>query len=378
MAGRIREVGAVMDEAGNGGRTNVLGFDDDLWRRLDAYDRGHRMGLPGSRSIFLGSLRAEQAARDAERRARDEAAPGRDVRRRVETREAIERDGAAHMDVRHLHSVLAVCGMPYSTVPIQVREFGRRQGQMAIDLTAGSLRGPDGQKVAQPLPSGPKARLLMMHLCSEAVRQRSATIRIADSLTGFLRDMGFPATGGANGTINAFKQQINALAACTIRLSVWDGRQARSRVVVPFESVDVWFSDARDGGSMWPREVTFSDTMYASLQKHALPVNRQVVKALSGSARLLDAYFWLTYRAANAEDPVRIGWKALTEQFGEEFSRPRAFRDRFREDVARIVEVLPALRATLDEAGLTIVPAKPEDLALPPRVARPAPAKRRD
>ena len=39
----------------------------------------------------------------------------------------------------------------------------------------------------------------MMHLCSEAVRQKSATIAIADNLTAFMRDMGFPATGGRRG-----------------------------------------------------------------------------------------------------------------------------------------------------------------------------------
>ena len=36
----------------------------------------------------------------------------------------------------------------------------------------------------------------MMHLCSEAVRQKSATIAIADNLTAFMRDMGFPPPAG--------------------------------------------------------------------------------------------------------------------------------------------------------------------------------------
>jgi hypothetical protein len=35
---------------------------------------------------------------------------------------------------------------------------------------------------------GPKARLVLLHLCTEAVRQRSPTVEVADSLSGFMRD----------------------------------------------------------------------------------------------------------------------------------------------------------------------------------------------
>ena len=76
--------------------------------------------------------------------------------------------------------------------------------------------------MAQPLPFGPKSRLLLMHLCSESIRQKSATIEIADSLTGFIRDMGFAVTGGKRGTLHAFKEQINALAACKLARSHWN------------------------------------------------------------------------------------------------------------------------------------------------------------
>ena len=136
-------------------------------------------------------------------------------------------------DLRHIHSVLAICGLPYDRLPLGQRDFERKQGNMALDVTAGFLRDPNGEKIIQPVPFGPKARLILMHLCSEAIRQKSPTIEIADTLTGFVRDMGFPDSGGRKGPLTAFKEQLNALAACTMKLTVWNGERVRTSVHHP-------------------------------------------------------------------------------------------------------------------------------------------------
>jgi len=77
---------------------------------------------------------------------------------------------------------------------------------MSLLIQAGELTGKDQQWVQQPLPFGPKARLIMIYLCSEAIRQKNPTIEIADSLSGFIRDMGFPVTGGKKGTLQVSSQ----------------------------------------------------------------------------------------------------------------------------------------------------------------------------
>ncbi|WP_239510413.1 replication protein RepA, partial [Klebsiella pneumoniae] len=66
-------------------------------------------------------------------------------------------------------------------------------------------------------------RLVLLHLCTEAVRQRSPEIEVARSLSGFMREMGFAVTGGERGTIRQFKEQLNRLAACTMQIGLWDG-----------------------------------------------------------------------------------------------------------------------------------------------------------
>ncbi|MBT3071442.1 hypothetical protein KKP04_11260 [Rhodomicrobium sp. Az07] len=309
--------------------------------------------------VIVRQLEQKQARRD------ELAALPRDQRRRVVTAGALELSEPSKQDLRHIHSVLAICGLPYDRLPIEQREFERKQGNMALDVTAGFLRDPNGEKIHQPVPFGPKARLILMHLCSEAIRQKSPTIEIADTLTGFVRDMGFPKSGGKKGPLTAFKEQLNALAACTMKLTVWNGERVRTRSITPIDEMDLWLPTHPDQRSLWPSTVTFSPAMYESLQKHALPINTHVVRAFAGSARKLDLYFWLGYRIHNIEEPVTISWEALKDQFGSGFKRDRDFRANLARELNEIKETLRKLPVSVTENGLKLTPAEPSALALP-------------
>ena len=340
--------------------------DADLKQKL-AHAR-ERYKLPAVFEVEARQIILEQHARDeakSTRTAELEAMP-RERRRRAQVHDHFLNDEPQAEDLRHLHSVLAICGLPYDRLPLDVREYSREQGNMAIDVAAGSLRGPDGSKVLQPLPFGPKARLILMHLCSEAIRQQSPTIEIADTFTAFVREMGFSDSGGKKGPLTAFREQLNALASCSIKISSWTGNKVRSRQFFPIEEMDVWLSAHHDQPSLWPSTVTFSHTMFESLQKHALPVNARAVRAFQGSARKLDLYFWLGWRIHNINEPLHISWDAITEQFGSGFTRQRDFKAKFKEEVGHLKEVLPNLPLKLTEQGLVLSPADPAVLALPP------------
>lgn len=340
--------------------------DADLRQALARHK--HRNLLPKMLALEIQILIEEQAKRDlveTTRQAELDVMP-RDQRRRAQVHDHFLNEEPQAEDLRHLHSVLAICGLPYDRAPLDVREYSREQGNMAIDVTAGSLRGPDGTKIVQPLPFGPKARLILMHLCSEAIRQQSPTIEIADTFTAFVRDMGFSDSGGKKGPLTAFREQLNALASCSIKISSWTGNKVRSRQFFPIEEMDVWLSANQDQPSLWPSTVTFSHTMFESLQKHALPVNARAVRAFQGSARKLDLYFWLGWRIHNINEPLHISWDAITEQFGSGFTRQRDFKAKFKEEVNHLKEVLPKLPLKLTEQGLVLSPADPAVLALPP------------
>lgn len=321
----------------------------------------------GSSGFEFKRMALEQKQRDRDRL----TSLGRDARRREAVRRNLEDAPMSTEDLRHIHSVLAMCGLPYSRQPLNVREYERRQGRMSLVVEAGKLRNPEtGERMEQPLPFGPKSRLLLMHLCSEAIRQKSATIEIADSLTGFIRDMGFPVTGGKKGTLNAFKEQINALAACKLSVGMWDGRHAVEYQGMPFSRIDVWLPTSPEQMMLWPSTLTFSMDFYSTLAKHALPIRAEAVRAFAGSARKLDMYFWFNYRIHRLKENVTLSWDALAEQFGGNFERARAFKAQFADDLKDIKEVFPKLPVKLTEVGLEIAPADPSALALPVHAKR--------
>lgn len=291
-------------------------------------------------------------------------------RRRMATRhELTEKGGAARDNLRHIHSVLALCSLPYTRQPMHVREWTRTQGKMKLSITAGKLASPtDGSWIDQPLPFGSRARLLLLHTCSEAIRQNSPTIEIEDTLTGFIRAMGFPVTGGKNGTLNSFKQQINALAACTMRIGMWDGTRAKTVNTQPFSSLDVWmFPEAADQRMLWPSTITFSQEFFQTLTKHAMPINIHAVKAFANSPRKLDLLFWLGYRFNGLNKAVSISWDALSEQWGVNYSRMRNFKRDFALEIGEIKEVFPKLPVQVTEHGCIISPGTPEVIAIPRR-----------
>ena len=122
---------------------------------------------------------------------------------------------------------------------------------------------------------------------------------------------------------------------------------------------------------LWPSTITFSSEFYDSLTQRALPINNHVARAFAGSARKLDLLFWLSYRLKNLDKPLVLTWDALQGQFGEGFSRQRAFRAQFAEEVADLKSVLPKVPLVLSERGLTLSPASSTVLAIPaPRASK--------
>ena len=338
--------------------------DDDLRQQLE--DARGKFGFETQVRVLIAS----QQRRDAERkmqedRAADLAAMTPMQRRRTMIREVIETEGPSPDNLRFIHSALAICGLPYRRPAVDVREFERKQGRMSVLVEAGKLRTPDGARVAQPLPWGPKARLIIAHLSTEAIRQQSPTVEIADSLTSFMREMGFERTGGPRGNIAPFKEQIQALAACRMEISAWDGKRAATIDTKPFERIEVWLSDNPDQRSLWPSSITFAPRFYETLRSHALPIDVRALRAFANSSRKLDLMFWLNYRLHSMKDRLVLGWKPLQSQFGDGFGRERDFKHQMIEDLAHLCEVFPKLPVKLTERGLELEKADPSVLAIP-------------
>ncbi|GBU19157.1 hypothetical protein AOPFMNJM_3439 [Methylobacterium jeotgali] len=339
--------------------------DPDLLAEIEAA-RGGFLFAPIVEHILYRQRERDRAVEAAGAAATARAGMARDRRRREAVREVIENQPTSPDTIQHIHSVLALCGLPYRD-PGAAREFTREYGRTSLTVLAGRLKSPvTGEMEAQGLPYGPKARLVLLHLCTEAVRQRSPEIEVARSLSGFMREMGFAVTGGERGTIRQFKEQLNRLAACTMQIGLWDGADTASTLnVPPFRRLDLW-KEGPDGSAR-ARTVRFHQDFYDNLVQHALPVDMRAARAFSGSARKLDLLFWVGYRLRSLQRPLRLTWTNLHGQFGGDNANPRSFRQAFKADVTHLREVFPKLPVTLDDTGMTLDPAGPGALLVPPK-----------
>lgn len=296
------------------------------------------------------------------------AAMPREQRRRTIIREVIESEGASPDNLRYMPTPLAICGLPYKALPADQVEFERSQGRMAVTVTAGKLRAPDGRRIQQPVPYGPKARLIMAHLSTEALRNNSPIVETSETLSGFMRDMGFEPRGGRNGNIEPFKEQLRALAACRMEISAWDGKKSGQVDVKPLQKVELWFAENPDQQSLWPTTITFSTDFYTELQKHALPIDVRALRALSNSARRLDLLMWVTYRITRLKANLVLDWKPLKAQFGDGYTRDRDFKTALVDDIAAIKELFPKIPLKLTERGMEMTQCDPTVLSIPKRL----------
>jgi Plasmid encoded RepA protein len=125
-------------------------------------------------------------------------------------------------DLAFTHSVLAQTSLPTAKPPDGMLRWERRQGRATLLVVAGEALDPKTQKFAQlPLPYGPKARLLLMHLNSEAVRRQSPIIPVEDSMTAFFRRVMGRTQDGRH--VCRLKAQLASLAAATFRLGIMQG-----------------------------------------------------------------------------------------------------------------------------------------------------------
>ena len=125
-------------------------------------------------------------------------------------------------DLSFQHSVLTQCSLPVGKPADGVLVWERQQGRARLRVEAGSALNPKtGHYVQLPLPYGPKARLLLIHLNTEAVRRQSPIIPIEATMTAFFRRLMGDGTKTQDGrTSNLLKAQLSALAAATFRMGI--------------------------------------------------------------------------------------------------------------------------------------------------------------
>jgi Plasmid encoded RepA protein len=259
-------------------------------------------------------------------------------------------------DLAFTHSVLCQTSLPAAKPPEDMLLWERRQGRATLLIEAGKILDPKTQSFIQlRLPYGSKARLLLMHLNSEAIRRQSPVIPVEDSMTAFFRRVMGRTQDGRQA--NMLKAQLSALAAATFRLGISEGERAMQLDAKVVGAFDLWFTkDDESQRVLWPSTLRLSLDYYDSLTRYAVPLDERAIAALAYSAVALDIYCWLAQRLHRIPEgkPQFIPWPALQEQFGQGYSQIRQFRSFFLKLLAPVKAAYPEAIFEADRRGMTL------------------------
>jgi hypothetical protein len=281
----------------------------------------------------------------------------RHQQRLVDASTAIRCDPPSRIDF--LHTIHCQCGIPYKNPGDDVREWDRKQGTASLRLEAGSaIDARTGRFIKLGLPYGEKPRLVLIHLASEAVRTASPVVDVEGSMTAFARSLGVETNGRH---LRTLKDQLARLAAATVRMGIVEGDRAVQVNTQIVSAFDLWFPKQSDQRVLWPSTVRLSEEHFQSLSRHAVPLDRRAVAALSSSSMALDVYVWLAQRLHRvpSQRSQFLTWVTLHEQFGQGFARVRDFRRRFLHTLRQVRAVYLDARLDSDAQGLTLHHSRP-------------------
>ena len=249
-----------------------------------------------------------------------------------------------------LHSVLCQVGLPRAKT--EARSFQRSSGKAVIEIEAGKLY-KRGKLVPAPLPYGAKPRLVLLHLCGEAVRTRSPEIEVGRSAREFLGRLGLDNSGDGYAR---FRAQMEALAACRMTLGMSVGERDITINTQPISRFEAWMQHDGHSLGLWPGSMTLSGEFYSTLLEHAVPLDPRAVHGLQKSALALDLYTWLAHRLCRVQKPegVKLSWANLRQQFGQEYSCAKDFKKEFRAALLKVCAAYPDARVSEEAGGLRL------------------------
>jgi Plasmid encoded RepA protein len=255
----------------------------------------------------------------------------------------------------YMHSVLCHVGMPRSQT--DARTFERSSGNASIMIEAGRL-WKRKQWHDQPLPYGAKPRLVLIHLCSEAVRTGSPEIEVGRSAREFLARLGLDNSGHEYAR---FRAQMEALAASRMVLGFSSENRDVTISTNPISRFEAWTQHDSKSLGLWPGMMTLSGEFYATLQEHAVPLAPLAIHALQKSALALDVYTWLAHRLCRVrtDNGTKLYWKNLRDQFGQEYKDPKNFKQEFKAALVKVCAVYPDANVREEMGGIRLYPSAP-------------------
>jgi hypothetical protein len=254
--------------------------------------------------------------------------------------------------------------LPHSN-PGNVPAFRRTNGNITLTIQ------PALDQDLKPLyPYGTMPRLLLYWITREAMRQKSPTLKLSDTINQFLLELGLsPLTGGGKrGDARRLKSQMERLFRARISLDIElrDGNKeghAWQDMQVATKGVTWWdFRSNPNQPALFESYVELGQEFYNTILNNPVPVDMRALRALKRSPMALDLYAWATYQTFSVTHkgkPRFISWHSLTEQMGSGYADIDNFRKKTKAALRKVQAVYPALDIVDAEGGIRILPSRP-------------------
>ena len=258
----------------------------------------------------------------------------------------------ADPDLGFMARLMTLCSLP-RTNPGNAREYVRRNGPFTLFMNATA-----GAK----MPYGNLPRLLLAWMCTEAVRTQSPDLMLGRSLSEFMKKLGMAPAGSSR---TRLRNQMTRLFSAVVSLvythdegEVSMGSRVTSRAAL-------WWDPKRpDEPSLWESTSGWGAELFQEIINNPVPIEMRTLKALRRSPLGLDLYLWLTYRVFTLQEPVRLSWKLLYQQFGANPDKAndrfvvRNFRTKCLRELTKIKTAWPDLNYSTGKGVLILAPSR--------------------
>lgn len=227
--------------------------------------------------------------------------------------------------------VLTQAGLPHQDPGVDKTAWVRRNGKFRMIINAGRVFDEAGNDLNVGLPYGVYPRLLLVYICRQVVLKRDRRIPLGDSLSGFMKELGLGVSGGKEGSIGKFKDQMNRLFRANIsydwadkRLDIVGGGFDNAPVA---KQVRLWWHE-KDPNQipLFDSYVLLDQDFYEEILAHPVPIHMEVIRLFKRSPLAIDIYTWLTNRIMSVKERQFITWKALMAQLGSDYTDPKNFK----------------------------------------------------
>lgn len=231
--------------------------------------------------------------------------------------------------------IWAQVSIPYQEPPAGTMLWERRNGDQVLRMQPAIMDDPKTGELNVPkFPYGIIPRHVLTWMATEAVYTKSRELEIGSSVNEFMRRLGMTPSGP-----NAKKipDQLHRIVGSHV---TYNGTRAGNEHRPNFAGNDsmriisglrLWTDDEGriDESGQWRSSVKLSEEFYESIIEAPVSVDLNVLKHLKNSPMQIDIYIWATHKAYNLDRPMPIKWETLAMQFGSNFGRIRAFREKF-------------------------------------------------